>query len=138
MNDQPVLLRVFSVGILLVALAGCTAGTADQPELGQVTGVVTLDGKPLPNVTVTFEPQSGNASFARTDEQGKYELGYIDSVRGAVIGTHRVTISTPQDAPAGPGSTYVDPIPAKYNTATTLTKDVVAGENVFNFELQSK
>jgi len=31
-----------------------------------------------------------------------------------------------------------DPIPAKYNTNTTLTADVKTGENTIDFKLESK
>lgn len=40
---------------------GCGSGVA-LPELGTVSGVVTLDGKPLPGVTVKFVPANGRTS----------------------------------------------------------------------------
>lgn len=125
--------------LTLVFSVGCGGGGgSDQPDLGTVTGVVTMDGAPLANVTVTFNPEEGRPSNGRTDEAGKYELGYLRDTKGAVIGTHKVSISTPQEAPTPPGQTYKDPIPAKYNTKTTLTADVKAGDNTFDFKLDSK
>jgi hypothetical protein len=53
------------------------------------------------------------------------------------VGTHTVTITTPTDAPDPTGS-FKDPVPPKYNTKTELTKEVKAGENVIDFDLQSK
>ena len=51
-----------------------------MPEFGQVTGVVSANGRPLPNVIVTFlpDPTKGNDwpinASSQTDDQGKYEL----------------------------------------------------------------
>ena len=42
---------------LAVALAGCDAG----PHVVRVKGTVTRQGKPVPNVTVHFVPESGRA-----------------------------------------------------------------------------
>lgn len=123
---------------VLGTLAGCGGETApDRPDLGDVSGVVTLDGQPLPDVIVTFNPEKGRPSMGRTDAEGKYVLHYLDE-DGAVLGTHTVSITTPQEAPTPLGEEYQDPIPAKYNTQTTLTETVEAGDNTINFELQSK
>lgn len=125
--------------IPLLFSVGCGGGGADdQPDLGTVTGVVTLDGQPLANVMVAFNPTQGRPSMGKTDETGKYELGYIRDSKGAVIGTHTVSITTPQEAPTPAGQTYKDPIPAKYNSKTTLKEDVKAGDNTINFDLDSK
>ncbi|WP_417391838.1 hypothetical protein [Gimesia sp.] len=120
-------------------LTGCgDSGGSDQPDLGTVTGVVTMDGQPLSNVMVSFSPENGRPSIARTDEAGNYELGYLAETKGAVIGKHTVSITTPQENPTPPGQVYKDPIPAKYNSKTTLTADVKAGDNTFDFQLESK
>lgn len=130
-----VCLSIFS----LCLATGCGGGGgSDQPDLGTVTGVVTMDGQPLANVVVTFSPENGRPSVARTDESGNYELGYLAETRGAVIGKHTVSITTPQENPTPPGQVYKDPIPAKYNTKTTLTADVKEGANTFDFQLESK
>ncbi|WP_417380172.1 hypothetical protein [Gimesia sp.] len=127
-----------SIFTLFIA-AGCGGGGgSDQPDLGTVTGVVTMDGQPLANVVVTFSPENGRPSIARTDESGNYELGYTAEAKGAVIGKHSVSIATPQENPTPPGEVYKDPVPSKYNTKTTLSADVKAGANNFDFQLESK
>jgi|GEM_PF-2981155 len=96
-----------------------------------------MDGAPLANKSIVFTPAQGRAAMAVTDENGHYELIQVGGEPGAVIGNNAVSISTPLEAPPGP--TYKDPIPARYNEATTLSADVKAGtENHFNFDLQSK
>jgi hypothetical protein len=63
-----------------------------------VEGVVTVDGKPLPEVEVVFlpDPEKGNngpRSAAYTDAQGHYKL-YCDQAQraGVVVGPARVCI----------------------------------------------
>lgn len=125
--------------IPLIFSVGCGGGGADdQPDLGAVSGVVSMDGQPLADVVVTFNPAQGRPSIGKTDSTGKYELGYLRDTKGAMIGTHTVTITTPQEGPTPPGQTYKDPIPAKYNSKTTLKEDVKAGDNTINFELVSQ
>ena len=128
--------KCFSVALLCLCCAGCGEGTpSDTPDLGHVSGIVTLDGNPLANVTVTFEPDSGKPSFGGTDESGHYELVYSKNEQGAKIGQHTVRVATPTEGPEDAGK---DPIPAKYNTKSTLKKEVKAGSNEINLDLTSK
>jgi len=122
--------------VLAAALVGCSSGPKDLPKLGTVTGTITLDGKPLPQVTVVFESESGRSAFGATDEQGRYELLYTGNAKGAVMGPNLVRINSRTDAPPGPD--WKDPIPARYNSRSELKADVVAGTNTFDFALESK
>ena len=73
--------------VLLVTLIGC-GGDSDLPDLGSVTGTVTLDGKPLPNATVEFTPvDGGRPSVAMTEDDGEYELEYTPGNFGATPGS---------------------------------------------------
>ena len=127
---------VFALAFAVVA--GCGGG--GSPDVGLVTGTVTMDGKPLENAEVVFSPPNGRPSMALTDSSGKYELTYIRDTKGAVPGTHKVRITTRPEAVADDysGPAFKEPIPIKYNAETTLTAEVKAGENTFNFELQSR
>jgi hypothetical protein len=71
-------------------LIGC--GRGDQPELGSVFGIVSLNGKPLTHVEVTFAPEVGRPSYGETNDEGIYELVYLRDVKGAKVGRHAVTI----------------------------------------------
>lgn len=122
--------------LVLITLLGCATRPADQPEIAPVSGRVTLDGRPLGNVKVVFQSHAGAISFASTAPDGTYELTYIRSAKGAGLGRNVVRISTPTDGPTGPK--WKDPIPAVYNTASTLEADVVKGRNVCDFALVSK
>lgn len=110
---------VVAVGILSVTLVGCGGGGADLPDLGAVSGKVTMDGQPLAGATVIFTPSSGpGSSTGVTNEAGEYTLVFRQAV-GAVIGNHKVSISklnsgdpslhdqqagTGPDAPAAPAA----------------------------------
>lgn len=124
-------------------LTGC-GGRGDRPKLGTVTGTVYMDGKPLPNVCIMFNPKGGGrTSIARANENGKYELMYLERTKGANIGTHSVVITTYnedelEELKASTNKPVTEPIPDKYNTKTTLTETVKEGNNVIDFKLESK
>ena len=118
--------------LLFAVLAGC--GQGDRPPLGMVHGTVTLDGKPLAGARLTFEPvEPGRASTGITDDDGKYELIYIRDDRGAKVGGHLVRISAPN-----PNSDGAELLPPRYNTQSTLKKEVKRGDNSIDFPLTSK
>lgn len=138
-NLDRALLFILSVS----SLVGCAQGTKTVP----VSGVVTLDGKPLPEAHVTFqlatEDKVANAgSFAFTDANGAYSLRTFEGEQpGAVVGKYRVSINlvTPSfdgdPAKRPPAKT----LPAKYNRQTELQFDVAAGgTDKANFDLKSK
>ena len=121
---------MFALCLPMVVCVGCGSG-----NMGSVTGTVTADGKPLAGAVVTFSPQpEGRPSSGRTDDNGKYELIYSRSEKGAVIGEHIVRITT-----ADEGGDYGKPIPetlpAKYNVRSELKEQVAAGKNVIDFQL---
>jgi len=120
--------------IMCTVALGCGGGS-DLPELGQVSGVVTVDGQPTEGLTVSFEPTGAGPSTGTTDKEGKYTLFYNPNAKGGVVGQHKVRISQ-----ANLAELEGDPIaiPAKFDSATTLTADVKAGENSFDFNVETK
>jgi hypothetical protein len=106
-----------------------------MPELARVTGKVTLDGEPLSGAVVTFESSDGQVAFGSTNESGQYELRFRSGISGAPVGQNTVRIESALDAP--PPEDYRDPIPARYNTESTLQENVQSGENVIDFDLSS-
>jgi hypothetical protein len=116
----------------MMVLCGCSQGT--RPPLGDVHGKVTLDGKPLANAGVVFQPEGrGRSSMCVTDADGNYVLNYIRDVQGAAIDWHAVRITAGDPLTGKP-----EPVPARYNAATELRRQVVAGDNTIDFELKSQ
>jgi len=129
-----------TTGILCLGLlGGCRGIEEDRPELGTVSGWVTMDNQPVPQVLVSFTPEGGRGSVGVTDELGRYELIYLHNVPGATFGPHKVTITTYYADDSSPEALQSkEKIPAKYNTKTTLSAEVAPGENLINFELTAK
>jgi len=140
-------LRVLLTIGLLAALGGCGGG----PDFVPVTGRVMLDGKPLAHALVAFNPSApegkivapGPGSMGITDEQGRYVLKVVGTdgrTDGAVVGEHRVRISTSGVAtrPGEDAPTQRERVPEKYNAHPTLRFTVKPGENVANFDLEGR
>jgi hypothetical protein len=132
----------------LVFPALAALGCGSSGNLAPVSGVVTLDGKPLANALVSFQPiagQGGTAgvgSYGTTDAAGKYSLRTTDTdAPGAVVGNHSVVIdlkveSDDRDPRSRPP---VKALPAKYNKQTELQFKVEpGGTSAANFDLKSK
>ncbi len=126
-----VILRSLVVVSVLMTLPGCVPSS--RPPLGRVSGTVRLDGESLANATVLFTPAGqGRTSQGVTDTQGRYELRYLRDIPGANIDQHTVRITTACEENGGR-----ELLPARYHARTDLEARVVAGRNVFDFELRS-
>lgn len=138
-------------------------GCSRQADVGQVSGRVLLDGKPLPHVQVEFLPNSPGKtdvplpmSLGETDEAGRYELRATDGRPGAVVGEHRVVVrdvalpaggrigsraeaerTTSGAGPVLPASAIR--LPAVYGSAgaSPLRANVKSGEQSLDLELSA-
>jgi hypothetical protein len=125
-------MRKCSLGLFVIVLIiGCGGNTRSSP----VSGAVTMDGVPLANAMVSFQPigkelNSGPGSFGKTNDRGEYSLAVVGGGNGAVEGMHKVMIRS--------GDAKVT-IPAKYNVKTDLRYEVKPGNNAnVDFKLTSK
>lgn len=126
-----VILRCLVVVSVPLTLQGCVPSS--RPPLGRVSGTVRLDGESLANATVLFTPAGqGRTSQGVTDTQGRYQLHYLRDIPGANIDQHTVRITTACEENGGQ-----ELLPARYHSRTDLKARVVAGRNVFDFELRS-
>lgn len=99
MNQLIINVWRFALVLSFASLVGCFAGPG--VEVGKVTGIVTQGGQPLSDATVTFYPVGGRPSIGITDEAGRYQLQFTESVQGAMVGTHKVNISYGGPPPPG-------------------------------------
>ena len=123
---------VIACSIALSVTSGCSSG--DQPPLGQVTGIVTIDGRPTEGLRVLFSQPGFRSSGGFTNQDGMYELKYIRNAMGAAVGRHSVRIEYVRRE----GGAKQKRLPEKYNRKTELSKEVMPGSNVINFDLQSE
>lgn len=102
--------RLSSVYAAFACAAGITVGCGgDQLETVQVSGIVTCQGKPVPNAQVMFNPQEisgrdasdlGKPAIGLTDEQGRFTLSTYGDEDGVVAGRHAVNVSLLYDEEA--------------------------------------
>jgi hypothetical protein len=144
--DRFIAIRVTIVlSIVLGGVLGCHRD--DRLPTARVTGIITLDAKPLAFGSVIFEPIGGQRlAKGHIQADGSYELGTYAQKDGAVLGPHRVAVIAreplPADAPRNPVNPHVgrSAIPEFYNdTARSgLTFEVKSdGPNVFDIRLSS-
>lgn len=139
----------------LIFVAGCDVSPF---PVEMVEGVVTLDGKPLEGVTVSFSPEpnsSGKPAVGRTGADGKFVLTAAQGGKygqGTMKGKYRVSMVKKQlkreptqqelaalDQGRPLNIPVVSVLPAKYTDSKTsdLAVEVVKGKNRFDFELKS-
>jgi hypothetical protein len=131
-------MRLLLCGCLLV-LAGC--GGNAGPEL-PVSGIVTLDGNPLADVTVRFYPDAdtdpNSSGYAQTGTDGKFVVTGGKGKKGLVAGKYKVTVNKGQAKAASseegagavvPEIEFKDEFPAIYsNPAQTVLSYSVTGD----------
>ncbi len=142
---RPSLLHLLSLLVLLLAAVGCGG---DEYPLAPVSGTVTLDGAPVADARIGFEPvrqgeslEAGPGSYGKTDQEGRFSLKSLHGDQGAVVGPHMVRITTFQTKGSGPAGIEVvaeERIPARYVDGSTLRFTVPAdGTDEADFELTS-
>jgi hypothetical protein len=126
------------VAFTAVVLAiGCESKLT-APPTAEVSGTVTLDGKPLADGDVMFANPAGgfppdvlavkNGAFKGMAKTGKAKV----EIRAYRPATKKPTTA---ESVAGPEN-Y---LPARFNTASTLTAEITAtGLNPATFEVQAK
>jgi len=145
--------------IALIAVVGC--GNSDHLDRAQVTGTVTLDGKPLEAARILFRPAQGRAGRGEIKEGQIVNTATYELDDGIVLGQHTIAIQpVPEVAPItldllaeeGPGGRPAGgapkgprkkkptvKIPAKYRRMdqSGLSAEITSGENELNLVLTS-
>ncbi len=139
---------VAPAAILALGMIGCSGKTDDYPRV-PFSGAVTLDGKPLVNGYIIFEPkgeimtqsggmiQDGKFDVPREDGAipGLYSVGIFS---GAETPTNRADVATPEGEIAA-RKNRGEIVPRKYNIDSILTAEIKAeATNVFQFDLSTK
>lgn len=122
--------RLGGVGLCALLICGCGGG--NEREVAPVSGVVTIDGKPLDHGTVMFVPPVGQSAKGTINPDGSYVMTTYSNGDGAPVGENRVMVDA---AIRGKGSKddllgmaiIESPIPREY-------ADVGLSKLVFNVE----
>ena len=119
----------------LTVLCGCEQG----PRYYEVTGTVSLDGKPLEEAGIIFSPMDSSLGpEPSTIKNGQYSLRALEGKKRVEISASKII---PGSKVRGAGGEPVpeEYLPAKYNMNSELTADVKpSGPNKFDFDLKSK
>jgi hypothetical protein len=134
----------------VLLLMGCSGPRSDyaKVDLISVGGTVTMDGSPLPDVTVVFEGDGGQFSFGKTDAAGRYELRFDSVKKGVTPGAKLVRITSrpvgeeegggEEGAESGVPAGAREAIPRSYNVASTLRVNVSPKQRQHDFDLTSR
>jgi hypothetical protein len=154
-GSEVAVLKAIACSLAVFCIAGCGKSVAPPDPSVVVTGVVTMDGKPLPKATVRFIPQDGaNQGFGGsgvTDSAGKYELRSLagnEAAVGTPPGKYKVII-TRMVKPDGTVADMMEPpmmsaaresIPLRYSdTASSVLGETVSSTGgTFDFALTSE
>jgi hypothetical protein len=127
-----------------LALAGLvTLGCSGN--LAEVSGTVRLNGQPIEEGAITFIPVGGakGAGSGATIRDGRYR---VPRSKGVTVGKNRVELRAfrntgrkVKDPTGQPGALVEERVPAfppEYNDNSTLVREVRAGSNKFDFEIE--
>src|SRR5438105_1822233 len=142
-RDTPRRVPLLGWGALgLLLLAGVLLVLAAWSSGPTVTGLVRLDGQPMPTGRIKFVPLPGTPGpdAGTTIEEWKYRIE-----KGLTAGEYRVEIqgtrkTTRRVHPPFPGDLVPDEVPlvaADYNDKSKLTSRVNAGANILDFEVEA-
>jgi len=129
----------------LVISIGCAG---ESYEIAPVSGRVTVDGQPLGDCQIRFQPlrssegniNPGPGAFAVTDQDGRFTLRTINPVRpGAVVGKHRVWMTTvkEEDATTELGLATAERVPPRYRNGQLDFEVQPEGTDQANFDLNT-
>lgn len=127
--------------VVITAALGCGSDAPKGPEKLSTTpvdGVVTLNGKPAAEVSISLHHSEGKvAPRGISDKDGKFSIATYGKDDGAPLGKYKVTaaknmtkeISPGVLAPPPPGGFKSD-IPTKYESVNTtdISVEIKAGE----------
>jgi hypothetical protein len=139
-NEEPTMIRAIGWSCLLGLAIGC-GGDYDATA----TGLVTLDGTPLPRGTIKFNPMAeGPASYGLVQPDGSYAIR-TGRVIGLPSGEYLITVVANEPSAAYDPTTGVPPQPGKPLTppwyrspdASPLRQRVESGANKIDVSLSS-
>jgi len=126
MSNRVIMLQIAAIGVVSLALVGCSEPT------GAVTGKVTYKGEVVTNGAIAFQmPSKGIAQNAKLDAAGKFTMA-----TPLPAGTYKVFYVPPAVEPQDPTKKTPPPevktiVPSKFHDlqGSNLSVDVKSGKN---------
>ena len=127
----------------LACLISMMIGCGSKVSVTEVTGVVTMNGKPLELIHVEFWSKNGPRSYGKTDTEGKFELKIDDGSarKGVVVGEQKVSLRDTwpaKDDYLDEGGAWVDKSDGKKSRIDTKYFDAVNSPMTVNVESGKK
>lgn len=123
--------REFHRSLAGLAVAGpvLATGCSNGPDLTPVSGIVTIDGKPVTHGKVQIAPAGYRAAIGTIGPDGRFTMSTDKDGDGVVVGSHKAAVIAHETK--GPGS-QVWHAPKRYMSIETsgITVDVVKGKDV--------
>jgi hypothetical protein len=102
-----------------------------------VSGVVTIDGKPLDRGNIKFVPKNGRPSAGSIGSDGRFILTCYDGNDGALLGTHRVQVAANRIISDSKIEWYAPPKYADFRTSE-ISVEVTEPVDDLKIELSSE
>ena len=135
---QDLWIRSASVAILGTTLiVGTLIGCSRGPKIVPVSGKLTRNGQPVPNLEVNFLPTEGTLSVGVTDTAGQFKLGSMSHRDGAAVGTHTVFVTyNPPNELEGASPSNLNDILAKYGSKEVSPLKIVIAKAEKDLEIK--
>lgn len=92
--DRPASRQAAAAAVLALAILAPAGCGRKKPATAPVAGRVLLDGKPVADAAVLFQPVDGGVpARGGTDAEGRFRLSTFARDDGAIVGRHRVVVS---------------------------------------------
>lgn len=128
---------------MFVCVSITAVGCGQKIGVSEVTGTVTMDGKPMELIHIEFWSSNGPRSYGKTDSEGKFELKIDDGSqrKGAVPGEHKICLRDTwptKDDYLDEGGAWVDKSDGKRSRIDTKYYDAVKSPMTLNVESGKK
>ncbi len=92
------------LGALALSPFALAFGSFESPHLSPVTGRVTLDGRPVQDMTLCLDMDGHHAAFGQLGANGRFDLSNMTwADRGALPGRYHAHLYTHSNGPTLPG-----------------------------------
>lgn len=133
------LIIIVSVFIAIASNAGCNSNPQNRQT---ITGTVTLDGKPIVDGGIGFEPVAGGIRSGTIIQNGRFTMNIAN---GLPPGEYKIEITASEEVPgkmvetmAGPMPDRRDIVPPDYSQGTHTVTIKADEKNHFQIDMKSK